>query len=237
MDSGPGESRDVLLKLRGVSVTAGDKALLSGIDLEVRAGESIVVLGANGAGKTTLLKLCNGIFAPSLGAVDAPPAVEQALIFQRPALLARSVLDNVRFVLAVRGVTEPTRTHEAHAALVACNLDGIAARQARLLSGGEQQRLALARAWACKPKLLLADEPTANLAPAAARDLEQLVQALQAEATTLVLATHNVAQAKRLADRIVFLDEGRIVEDRPASEFFVSPQSAAARRYLEGESL
>ena len=237
MDSGPGESRDVLLKLRGVSVTAGDKALLSGIDLEVRAGESIVVLGANGAGKTTLLKLCNGIFAPSLGAVDAPPAVEQALIFQRPALLARSVLDNVRFVLAVRGVTEPTRTHEAHAALVACNLDGIAARQARLLSGGEQQRLALARAWACKPKLLLADEPTANLAPAAARDLEQLVQALQAEATTLVLATHNVAQAKRLADRILFLDEGRIVEDQPAAEFFASPQSAAARRYLEGESL
>lgn len=237
MDSGLNETRDVLLKLRGVSVTAGDKALLSSIDLEVRAGESIVVLGANGAGKTTLLKLCNGILAPSLGAVEAPPSVEQALIFQRPALLARSVLDNVRFVLAVRGIAEPARSEQAHAALVACNLDGIASRQARLLSGGEQQRLALARAWACKPKLLLADEPTANLAPAAARDLEQLVRALQAEATTLVLATHNVAQAKRLADRIVFLEEGRIVEDRPASEFFVSPQSAAARSYLEGESL
>ena len=237
MDSGLNESRAVLLKLRGVAVMAGDKALISDIDLEVRAGESIVVLGANGAGKTTLLKLCNGILAPSLGAVSAPPAVEQALIFQRPALLARSVLDNVRFVLAVRGIAEPARTGEARAALVACNLDGIASRQARLLSGGEQQRLALARAWACKPKLLLADEPTANLAPAAARDLEQLVQALRAEATTLVLATHNVAQAKRLADRILFLDEGRIVEDRPAAEFFVSPQSAAARSYLEGESL
>ena len=237
MDSGLNESRAVLLKLRGVAVMAGDKALISDIDLEVRAGESIVVLGANGAGKTTLLKLCNGILAPSLGAVSAPPAVEQALIFQRPALLARSVLDNVRFVLAVRGIAEPARTGEARAALVACNLDGIASRQARLLSGGEQQRLALARAWACKPKLLLADEPTANLAPAAARDLAQLVQALRAEATTLVLATHNVAQAKRLADRILFLDEGRIVEDRPAAEFFVSPQSAAARSYLEGESL
>ena len=237
MDSGLNESRAVLLKLRGVAVMAGDKALISDIDLEVRAGESIVVLGANGAGKTTLLKLCNGILAPSLGAISAPPAVEQALIFQRPALLARSVLDNVRFVLAVRGIGEPARSAKAHAALVACNLDGIAARQARLLSGGEQQRLALARAWACKPKLLLADEPTANLAPAAARDLEQLVQALRAEATTLVLATHNVAQAKRLADRILFLDEGRIVEDRPAAEFFVSPQSAAARSYLEGESL
>ena len=138
MGSGLDESRDVLLKLRGVSVTAGDKALLSGIHLEVRAGESIVVLGANGAGKTTLLKLCNGILAPSLGTVEAPSAVDQALIFQRPALLARSVLDNVRFVLAVRGVAEPARTVQARAALVACNLDGIASRQARLLSGGEQ---------------------------------------------------------------------------------------------------
>ena len=237
MDSGLKPPREVLLKLRGVSVTAGNKALLADIDLEVRAGESIVVLGANGAGKTTLLKVCNGIVAASLGAVEAPSAVDQALIFQRPALLARSVLDNVRFVLAMRGVAEPARSVQARAALVACNLDAIASRQARLLSGGEQQRLALARAWACKPKLLLADEPTANLAPAAARDLEQLVQALQAEATTLVLATHNVAQAKRLADRILFLDDGRIVEDRPAAEFFVSPQSDAARSYLRGESL
>ena len=237
MDSGLKPPREVLLKLRGVSVTAGNKALLSDIDLEVHAGESIVVLGANGAGKTTLLKVCNGIVAPSLGAVEAPSAVDQALIFQRPALLARSVLDNVRFVLAMRGVAEPARSVQARAALVACNLDAIASRQARLLSGGEQQRLALARAWACKPKLLLADEPTASLAPAAARDVEQLVQALQAEATTLVLATHNVAQAKRLADRILFLDDGRIVEDRPAAEFFVSPQSDAARSYLRGESL
>jgi tungstate transport system ATP-binding protein len=237
VDSGLNESRAVLLSLRGVAVTAGNKALLSDISLDVHAGESIVVLGANGAGKTTLLKVCNGILSPSLGAVDAPSAVEQALIFQRPALLARSVLDNVRFVLAVRGVAEPARTMQAHAALAACNLDAIATRQARLLSGGEQQRLALARAWACKPQLLLADEPTANLAPAAARDLEQLVQALQAEATTLVLATHNVAQAKRLARRIVFLDGGRIVEDRPATDFFAAPQSVAARSYLEGESL
>ncbi len=107
----------------------------------------------------------------------------------------------------------------------------------KVLSIGEQQRLALARAWACKPTLLLADEPTANLAPTATREVERLIQAVQMTGTTLMLTTHNVAQAKRLAKRIVFLEGGRLVEDRPAAEFFASPQSAAARSYLEGESL
>lgn len=227
----------MLLRLNQVSVVLGGKPLLSDITLEVDTGESIVVLGANGAGKTTLLKLCNLILVPTQGSVVAPRVSDQALIFQRPPLLARSVIDNVRFVLAMRGLTEPERTEQARAALIACNLDTIESRQARLLSGGEQQRLALARAWACKPKLLLADEPTANLAPAATREVERLMQSVQAQGTTLLLTTHNVAQAKRLAQRILFLDGGRIVEDRLAADFFVSPQSAAARSYLEGESL
>ena len=231
------EVGDVLLRFNQVAIVSGGKSLLSEINLEVLAGESIVVLGANGAGKTSLLKLCNGLLAPTYGTVVAPPVGEQALIFQRPPLLARSVLDNVRFVLAARGVAEPARTEQAQAALVACDLSAIESRHARLLSGGEQQRLALARAWACKPKLLLADEPTANLAPTATRDVERLIQTVQAQGTTLLLTTHNVAQAKRLARRILFLDGGRIVEDRPAADFFVSPQSVAARSYLEGESL
>ncbi len=231
------DQKAVLLRLHQVSVIVDGKALLSDINLEVHAGESIVVLGANGAGKTTLLKVCNGILAPMRGTVQTPPTLDQALIFQRPPLLARSVLDNVRFVLAVRGVAEPSRTQQAREALAACDLSKIESRQARLLSGGEQQRLALARAWACKPKLLLADEPTAHLAPGATREVEGLMQAVQATGTTLMLSTHNVAQAKRLAHRILFLDGGRIVEDRPAAEFFLSPQSAAARSYLEGESL
>ena len=230
----------MLLRMSLVSVVADGKSLLTDINLEVHVGKSIVVLGANGAGKTTLLKLCNGILAATQGTVLAPPLHDQALIFQRPPLLARSVLDNVRFVLAARGVAEPARTEQARAALLACDLSAIASRHARLLSGGEQQRLALARAWACKPKLLLADEPTANLAPTATREVERLIQSVQCvngQGTTLLLSTHNVAQAKRLAHRIVFLDGGRIVEDRPATDFFVSPQSAAARRYLDGESL
>jgi tungstate transport system ATP-binding protein len=227
----------VLLRLNQVSVVSGGKVLLSDINLEVRSGESIVVLGANGSGKTTLLKVCNAILAPTRGTISAPPLADQALIFQRPPLLARSVIDNVRFVLAARGIAEPERTDLARAALRACDLDSIESRHARLLSGGEQQRLALSRAWACKPKLLFADEPTANLAPAATREVEQLIQSVQAQGTTLLLTTHNVAQAKRVAHRILFLDIGRIVEDRLADEFFVSPQSAAARSYLEGESV
>ncbi|MBC7710241.1 MAG: ATP-binding cassette domain-containing protein [Rhizobacter sp.] len=228
---------DVLLRLGQVSVVAGGKSLLSNINLEIQGGESVVVLGANGAGKTTLLKLFNGLVTPTRGTVQAPPASDQALIFQRPPYLARSVMDNVRFVLAMRGVVEPARTEQARAALVACDLGAIESRHAPLLSGGELQRLALARAWACRPKLLLADEPTSNLAPSATREVERLIQSVQAQGTTLLVTTHNVAQAKRLAHRILFLADGQIVEDRPAADFFASPQSAAARNYLEGESL
>jgi tungstate transport system ATP-binding protein len=230
-------SHDMLVKLTNVSVAVDGKTLLANVDLGVRAGERIVVLGPNGAGKTTLLKLCNGIVKATQGSVQTLPVRDQALIFQRPPLLARSVLDNVRFVLGAVGVAEPERTTRARTALTECNLDAMATQQARLLSGGEQQRLALARAWACKPRLLLADEPTANLAPAATREVERLIHAVVALGTTLLLTTHNVAQAKRLATRIVFLDSGRVVEDRPAVDFFASPQSATARNYLEGESL
>ena len=226
-----------LVTLSKASVTVDGKSLLSDIDLTICEGESVVVLGANGAGKSTLLKLCNALIAPSLGSARTLPVSEQSLIFQRPALLQRTVLDNVRFVLSIHGVAEPARTQQAQRALAACNLSATANQQARSLSGGEQQRLALARAWACKPRLLLADEPTANLAPAAVRDVEILLKTVQSEGTTLVLTTHNVAQAKRLARRIVFLDGGRIVEDRPATDFFALPRSAAARTYLEGESL
>lgn len=226
-----------LLSLRNASVVVDGKALLSGITVDVQAGESVVVLGANGAGKSTFLKLCNAILAPTEGTVRTVPTPDQALIFQRPPLLQRSVIENVRFVLAVQGVAEPARSERARAALKACGLDTIATRNARLLSGGEQQRLALARASACAPRLLLADEPTANLAPAATREVERLIQAIQATGTTLILTTHNVAQAKRIANRIIFLEDGRVVEDRPAADFFATTQSAAARRYLEGESL
>lgn len=229
--------QSTILSLSAVSVSVVNTPLLVDIRLVVQAGERVVILGANGAGKSTLLKTCNNLIAPSLGELFAPPIRQQALIFQRPALLRRSVIDNVKFVLAARGVPEPLRSTEAELAIDACGLGAMTSRPAFALSGGEQQRLALARVWACRPGLLLADEPTANLAPAAMRDVENLLLAVEALGTTLVLTTHNIAQAKRLARRIVFLDSGRIVEDRPAPEFFASPNSVAARTYLAGESL
>ena len=229
--------RSTLLSLTAVSVSVANAHLLSDINLLVQTGERVVILGANGAGKSTLLKACNGLIAPSRGELIAPPITQQALIFQRPALLRRTVIDNVKFVLAARGVSEPLRSSHAQRAIDACGLGAMAARPAFALSGGEQQRLALARVWACRPRLLLADEPTANLAPAAMRDVEHLLLAVEALGTTLVLTTHNIAQAKRLARRIVFLDGGKVVEDRPAVDFFASPRAASARTYLEGESL
>jgi len=237
-----------LVALSGVAVAAPGRGaprdILSDIDLRVDAGERVVVLGANGAGKSTLLKLCNGIVAASAGTVQTVAMTRQALIFQRTPVLRRSVLDNVRFVLHALGVARDESSAPARQAIEACGLGAVAAQFAPSLSGGEQQRLAIARAWACSPQLLLADEPTANLAPAATREVERLLLALfdpgsgsAACGRGLILTTHNVAQARRLASRIVFLDGGRIVEDRSADQFFADPQSAAARSYLEGESV
>lgn len=229
--------RNVLLRLAGVGLRRGSACLLANVDLEMAAGERVVVLGANGAGKSTLLKVANGVIAPDRGQVAAPPRRAQALVFQRPAVLARSVLANVAFVLSVHGVPEPESSERARRALRACDLEPLLHRPARTLSGGEQQRLALACAWACEPALLFADEPTANLAPASVRAIEQLLLRLHSNGTALMMTTHNVAQARRMATRIVFIEAGCVVEDRPADAFFRGPESAAARSYLKGESL
>lgn len=227
----------VLLGLAGVTVSRDGAQLLADVQLTVTSGERVVVLGANGAGKSTLLKVANGVVMPDHGRVDSPPRTAQAHVFQRPAVLARSVFANVQFVLAAHGVDEPERSARVKRALLACDLASLRDRPARTLSGGEQQRLALAGAWACEPALLFADEPTANLAPVSARAIEQLLLRLHGNGTTLVMTTHNVAQARRMATRIVFVDGGRVVEDRSADEFFDRPESAAARAYLEGETL
>jgi tungstate transport system ATP-binding protein len=226
-----------IVSLQRVSFRVNGKTLLEDVSLDVQVGERVVILGANGAGKSTLLKLCASILEPSAGEISSAPLREQAFIFQRPAILRRSVLDNVRYVLRNRSMNEPECSARARLALEVTELTSFALQPAKTLSGGEQQRLALARAWACQPRLLLADEPTASLSPAAAREVERIIEAVHATGATLIFTTHNLAQAKRLAQRIVFLDGGRIVEDRPASEFFSAPQSGAARHYLEGETL
>lgn len=228
----------LVVSLHNASLHVGGKALLRDITLKVSAGERVVVLGANGAGKSTLLKLICGIHTPTHGTQHSVARHERALIFQHPPILRRSALENIRFVLQYSGQTAhapETFTTRAMAALDLAGLTHAAKQSAVTLSDGEQQRLALARAWAISPRLLLADEPSANLSPAATREIEATIRAIASTGATYVLTTHNLAQAKRLAQRIVFLDDGMIVEDRPALDFFAAPQSEAARRYLEGE--
>jgi tungstate transport system ATP-binding protein len=157
------------------------------------------------------------------------------MVFQRPVLLRRSALGNLSFALAVAGVPRSEREARAHAALGRVGLGASAHRPARVLSGGEQQRLALARAWMLEPEVLFLDEPTANLDPGATREIESIVQSIHASGTKIVLITHNLGQAQRLGDEVLYMDRGRIVEHAPVDRFFRQPSSPEADAFLKGE--
>jgi len=229
------------LALEGVCFAAGGRAILEAIDFVLAAGTRTVILGPNGAGKSVLLRLCHGLLAPTSGNVRwAHPERRgeprrQAMVFQRPVLLRRSALGNLTFALAVAQVPHYQREGRALAALARVGLAARADSPARVLSGGEQQRLALARAWMLDPEVLFLDEPTANLDPGAAREIEAIVQSIHASGTKIVMVTHNLGQAQRLGDEIVFLDRGRIAERASATRFFRHPATAEADAFLKGE--
>jgi tungstate transport system ATP-binding protein len=231
------------LVLEGVGFAAGGRRLISSLSLAIGPGLRTVVLGPNGAGKSLLLRLCHGLIRPGAGTVrwaEADPralARMQAMVFQRPVLLRRSTLANVTWALAVAGVPRRERRARAAAALARVGLEDLAARPARVLSGGEQQRLALARAWALEPKVLFLDEPTANLDPTATRMIEGAITAMHREGVKIVMTTHDLAQARRLADEIVFLHRGRLIEHTPAEPFFRRPASPEGRAFVAGELL
>jgi tungstate transport system ATP-binding protein len=229
------------LALEGVAFAAGGRAILDGIDLVLDRGPRTVILGPNGAGKSVLLRICHGLLPPTFGSVrwahpgQARGPRRQAMVFQRPVLLRRSVLGNLTFALAVAGVPHYEREARAIAALRRAGLAAHARRPARVLSGGEQQRLALARAWMLEPEVLFLDEPTANLDPGAVREIEAIVESIHASGTKIVLVTHNLGQARRLGDEVVFLDRGRIVERSAIDCFFRHPATAEAGAFLKGE--
>jgi len=229
------EARPFQLEARGVSVVLGGVRALDGLDLVLEPGLRTVVLGPNGAGKSVLLRTLHGLIAPTAGTVSWSRPVRQAMVFQRPVMLRRSALANLRYALAVNGVTEPERTSRATAALARVGLEKIADRPARVLSGGEQQRLALARAWALRPGILFLDEPTASLDPGATAEVERVIASIAAEGTRIVMTTHNLGQARRLADEIVFIHAGRAAERTAADRFFDQPASNEARLFLQGE--
>ncbi|PWG62136.1 ATP-binding cassette domain-containing protein [Spiribacter halobius] len=232
------------LRLSGASFRRQGRALLGPVDLTLGAGPRTVIMGPNGAGKSLLLRLCHGLLVPSDGEVrcgdaGAPTAKavrrRQAMVFQRPVMLRRSVLANITYALALRGIRRRERRRRAEEALALVGLESLAGRTARVLSGGEQQRLALARAWVLRPDILFLDEPTSALDPHATQAVEVAVQRFHEAGTKIVMTTHNIGQARRLADEVVFLDGGRIVERGPAERFLSRPETASGRHFLAGE--
>ncbi len=230
------------LRLRDVSFAAGGRTIIDRVSVDLVAGPSTIVLGANGAGKSVLMRLMHGLLAPNAGAVtwcglNAARAPRlQAMVFQRPVLLRRSALANIVYALDLAGVTPEEREPLAREALESVGLAHLAQRPARVLSGGEQQRLALARAWALHPEVLFLDEPTASLDPRATREIESVIRAFDAAGTKVVMATHNLGQARRIGDEVLFIHEGRIAEQSPIEQFFSKPASAEAGAYLKGET-
>jgi tungstate transport system ATP-binding protein len=227
------------LALDRLGYAAEGVALLSDITLSVQPGRRLIILGPNGAGKSLLLRLCHGLIAPTRGRrIWANGAVRpdaQAMVFQRPVLLRRSVAGNIDYPLKLRGLTRAARRATVTRTLRRFGLAPLADRPARLLSGGEQQRLALARAWAMDPEVLFLDEPTAALDPAATRLIEAMVTEFSADDITIVMTTHDLGQARRLAQDVAFLHRGQLIEHGPAASFFAQPATPEARAFLAGE--
>lgn len=229
------------LRLQEVSFVAGGRTIVDRVSVEVGTGARTVILGPNGAGKSVLMRLCHGLLRPTSGQViwNSPELPgrprRQAMVFQRPVMLRRSALDNILYALKLAGVNGGERGPRAREALERVGLSRLARNPARVLSGGEQQRLALARAWALRPEVLFLDEPTASLDPGASREVEAVIGAIHASGTKIVMTTHNLGQARRFADEILFIHEGRLAERSPADQFFERPASAEAEAFIRGE--
>lgn len=226
------------LVVNGLVLEADGKRLIDGIDLRLDDGAATIIMGANGAGKSLLLRLLHGLIQPTEGAIawdgeamSDTVRARQAMVFQRPVLLRRSVAANIDFALRLKDKIDGARRDEL---LQRVGLLEQSRQPARLLSNGEQQRLALARALATQPEVLFLDEPTASLDPASIIVIEEIVATTKAAGTKIIFVTHDIGQARRLGDEIVFLDRGRLAEHTPAERFFASPDSAAGQAYVEG---
>jgi tungstate transport system ATP-binding protein len=229
------------LKLDGVVFEVPGRRIIDGVSLVLESGTRTIIVGPNGAGKSVLLRLCHGLLQPTSGRIAwNMPEISgeprrQAMVFQRPVLLRRSALANIAHALSVARVPRSQREARAREALAKVGLEALGAHPARVLSGGEQQRVALARAWALNPEVLFLDEPTANLDPGATHEIERIIGAMHASGTKIVMVTHNLGQARRMGDEILFMHQGRLIERAPAEQFFKRPASVEAAQFLEGE--
>jgi tungstate transport system ATP-binding protein len=227
------------IRLDQLRFTPNGRQVLAGIDLTL-GGEGIsVILGPNGAGKSVLLRMLAGLERPDGGAIawngGGQPNEPIAMVFQQPMLLRTTVADNAALGLKPLKLSRG-ETHKWVAEMLArVGLAHRARDSARHLSGGERQRLALARAWAVRPRLLLLDEPTAALDPTATEAVESLIREIRTDGARIVMTTHNLGQAMRISDDIVFIEAGRVREHTPSARFFSRPQSHEARLFIQGE--
>jgi tungstate transport system ATP-binding protein len=223
--------------LDGIAFAAGETGILRGVTLSLEAGPPTMLIGPNGSGKTTLIKLAMGLLMPTAGSIRYTLADRAArrvgIVFQKPVMLRRSAGANVGYALKASG--RPSDTATITKLLDRVGLAPLADRPARRLSGGEQQRLALARALARDPEVLFLDEPTASLDPAATKAVEDIISGAAASGVKIVMSTHDLGQARRLAGEIVFLAKGRLIERAPAERFFTAPTTPEARSFLAGD--
>jgi len=237
-----GTSSILPLLVEGLVFEAGGRRLVDAPSFALPAGGVTAIVGPNGAGKSLLLRLCHGLLTQTSGQIrwggdDGRIAGRKrhAMVFQRPVMLRRSARANIAHALAA--TRAPNASAMIEAALARFGLADLADRSARLLSGGEQQRLAIARAWALSPEVLFLDEPTSQLDPGATRQIEALIASLAKDGMTIVMATHDLGQARRLSQRVLFLNRGCLVEDAETSIFFTAPASPEARAFIAGELL
>ena len=230
------------LTLNSVSFQIGTMRLIKDMTCAFDAGPRTAIIGPNGAGKSLLLRLCHGLLKPSAGTITwqvngASTRDAQAMVFQRPVMLRRTARANIDYALKLRGLSRDERQARINEVLRRVGLRRLDASPARVLSFGEQQKLALARAWALKPQVLFLDEPTASRDPAATHDVEEIIQAIHEEGTRIIMTTHDLGQVRRMADDVMFLHRGRMLERAPAEQFFTEPKNDLAQAFLRGELL
>jgi tungstate transport system ATP-binding protein len=233
---------DLPIVFAEIGIVAGEVTILDDVSLSIEPGPPTVLIGANGSGKTTLLRAAMGLIPVSRGRItwagrEVSPPTGRAILLQRPVMLRRSAAGNVRYALGAAGV--PRAEHDPRTAnlLALVGLEGLQRRPARQLSGGEQQRLALARALARDPAVLFLDEPTASLDPYATKAIEDVVRAVTGRGVKVVISTHDLGQAKRISGEIVLLHRGRLIETGPAAEFFANPRTRETKQFIGGELL
>ena len=231
---------DLPLVIEDVSLLARDVTILRDLTLTIGVGGPTALIGPNGSGKSSLIRLAMGLIAPTFGRITWGGRAEsdgrrRAMMFQRPVMLRRSAAGNVAYALAAAGVGRAARASAVAELLAEVGLSHVADRPARRLSGGEQQRLALARALARDPQILFLDEPTASLDPASTKAVEDIIRAVAQAGVKIVMATHDLGQARRLAGEIAFMLRGTVHECAAAERFFTAPATPEAAAFIRGD--